>query len=149
MVHHSLLQHVCLFEGLFEGKCVWERVKLRNVPLSPPAGLSVLSSSLSIEFSCCSSFRLSVRRWSAEFSTFCCLWEHRLSARLLQTRFKTQTTKDNVVLWCVGKLKHLEYKCPVWIKLPNRTQILAVHVSNLHPPRMFKGKVSAFVCYFW
>lgn len=56
-----------------------------KTPLIPPAGLSVLSSSLNAVFSCRSCFRFSDRRWTVELKAFCCFWEHLLSARLLWT----------------------------------------------------------------
>lgn len=91
-------------------------------PLSPPAGLSVLSSSLSMEFSCCSSFRASDRRWTAELSAFCCLWEHRLSARLLQTRYRLRHRKQSWTSCCEEKLKHITSTCAIWILATNQTQ---------------------------
>lgn len=68
-------------------------------PLAPPAGLSVLSSSLSATFSCWSCSRFSVRRWTVELKAFCCLWEHLLSARQLQQSRKGSLNARNVLVY--------------------------------------------------
>lgn len=102
--------------------CLNQNIQSVFAPLRPPAGLSVLSSSLSIEFSCCSSFRASDRRWTAELSAFCCLWEHRLSVRLLQTGNHLRHRKQSWTSCCEEKLKHIKSSCPIWILWTNQKQ---------------------------